>query len=753
MQTINLNGEWTLYYYAPGEAAATPAALAAGLPHVPATVPGNVELDLSRAGLLPEDLFFGTNLLLAEKYEAYGWWYVKEFQLPALASPCMLTLDGVDCFAAYYVNDIPVGTSANALVPVSLDVTNVVREGANTLAVHIKPITEAVQNNAYGTFLSRFSFNLNPESIYIRKPAHCFGWDIMPRAVSAGLWRDVRLEIGRSADFKELHLYTRYIRQGVAALRLCFDTDMPLLPGKVPAVLRVEGRCGAHSFSFEQNVHFKAGQVSIKVKDPMLWWPYGYGDANVYDVVVTLTRAADGAVFTRRFRFGIRTLLLERTQYTTKKNLFRFIVNGVHVMCRGSNWVPLDAYHSRDKERLAEAMALVSDLHCNMLRCWGGNVYECDEFYHECDARGIMVWQDFAMACHIYPQDEAFQNAIAEEAAAVVKRLRNHACIALWSGDNENDIVMAFNEGNPDDNVLTRKVLPEVIKNHDAYRSYLPSSPYLTGEQYESGAYEYIGEDHLWGPRDYFKSIFYMRSNAAFISEIGYHGCPSVESLKKYIDEENLNNINHPQWVLHSADQREDNRRINLLPRQIQQLFGSVPAGLDDFVMASQITQAEAKKFFIEHMRIGKPEKSGILWWNLLDGWPQISDAVVDYYFDKKLAYHYIKNSQAPFAIMVNEIEDWNRAAIASNDTLQAVSGCYSLRDGETGEVLLSGAFEIPPNENRTLGTVPAMYSTHALYLLEWETNLGKGRNHYVCGHPPLDFARYQKWLPLILEA
>jgi len=751
MKMQSLNGDWMLYYY-PNAASPvnTPDALNEAVAHVPAVVPGNAELDLSRAGVLPADLFHGTNLLQAEMYEDYHFWYVKEFEVEEDSDTYKLVFNGADCLAEYFLNGICIGSSENALVPVTLDAAAAIQKGKNKLAVHLKPISDVVQNSEYNTFLTRYTFGLNIESVYIRKPPHAFGWDIMPRAVTAGLWREVNLQIGASTDFKDLLLYVRRIEQTRAVLQLCIDTEMPFAAGKTPVAVCIEGVCGEHRFKVEQNLHFKAGQVSFAVDNPKLWWPYGYGEANLYDMTVTVSRG--GVVYaTRSFRFGIRTVELERTEYTDKKNIFRFIVNGVPVMCKGSNWVPLDVYHSRDMERMMPAIELMTDIGCNMIRCWGGNVYEPDVFYEECDARGIMVWQDFGMACHAYPQDDAFLKVIEDEAAAVVRRLRNHPCIVLWSGDNENDVGMVNYDGNPDENILTRKLLPEVIKRHDAKRPYLPSSPYVTGAQFEADAVEFAGEDHLWGPRDYFKSSFYKRSKAMFISEIGYHGCPSVESLKKYIDEENLSDIEHPQWVLHSADQRENTARINLLPKQVKQLFGAVPEGLEDFVLASQITQAEAKKFFIEHMRIQKPDASGILWWNLLDGWPQISDAVVDFYFDKKLAYHYIKTSQAPFALMVDEIEDWNQPIVAANDTLQTVSGCFTVKDGETNEVMLSGDFEAPPNANIILGGLPVMYSTHGLLILEWETNLGKGRNHFVCGHPPLDFARYAKWLPMIL--
>jgi len=760
MHTQCLNGEWTLYY---GPEGATPDNFGkvvtmgadyrkcqhGALAEVTAAVPGNVELDLCKAGLLPEDIYFGENILEAEKFEHHEWIYVRDFEAEKVCTPAQLVFEGVDCLAEYYLNGQLVGQSANALVPIVINVTGVLCEGKNTVAVRILSIRETVQNSEYNTFLASCGFGLNLESVYIRKPPHAFGWDIMPRAVTAGLWRGVSLQTGKRDDFKELAIHVG-LQKDKAVLKVCYDSDMPYQKGTNFAQMHIKGVCGDSCFEGTQNVHFKAGFATFEVKNPKLWWPYGYGEPNLYDITLTLT--VDGeTVATQKLRYGIRTVELERTEHVDKPNVFQFIINSVPVMVKGSNWVPLDAYHSRDKARLKPAIDLMSDIGCNMIRCWGGNVYECDEFYDLCDERGMMVWQDFTMACHPYPQDETFMKNLAAEAAVVVRRLRNHCCVALWSGDNENDMMMWNAWSNPDHNLLTRNVLPEVIKLHDANRPYLPSSPYVTGAQFKAGAYAFIGEDHLWGPRDYFKSGYYMRSLAAFTSEIGYHGMPSVESLRKYISEENLNNINHPEWVLHSADQKKNNARINLVPRQVKQLFGVVPEALEDLVLASQISQAEAKKFFIEHMRLGRPARAGILWWNLIDGWPQISDAVVDYYYDKKLAYDYIKVSQAPFAIMADELSDWYQPIVAGNDSMQTVTGTYTVCDGETGEQIVAGEFTAAPNSNTPLVRLSIMYSEHKLLIMEWDTNIGKGRNHYLCGLPPIDFARYKKWLPVIL--
>lgn len=515
------------------------------------------------------------------------------------------------------------------------------------------------------------------------------------------------------------------------------------------------GSCGDSSFSVRRTLlKGKAGRIFIPIQKPKVWWPYGYGEANVYDAVVRLYSCGE-LIHEESASFGLRTVKLDRADPISEHSgKFRFLINDVEIMCKGSNWVPLDAFHCRDAERYDEALALAKDIGCNILRCWGGNVYEDHKFFDFCDRNGIMVWQDFAMACRVYPENEKFLEQMREEATWVVRRFRNHPSIILWAGDNEIDqLISAF--ANPSINHITREIIPRVIEQNDLDRPYLPSSPYISNEMYNAGvrSQEYgspLVEDHLWGPRDYFKSDFYSNNKAHFISEIGYHGCPSYESIKKFITPEKLwPYTNNSEWILHSSDQFGDPSRVMLMEKQVRQLFGTVPTTPEDYILASQISQAEAKKYFIERMRIGRPDKTGIIWWNLLDGWPQMSDAVVDYYFEKKLAYGYIKRSQAPFSIIAGEINSWKIKIFACNDTLQIKSGHCVITDAETNEVLLDRNFTANKNTSTCIGEIPVYYSEHKVLLIRWDINGETAYNHYLCGYPPIDFAWYKK---LIME-
>ena len=180
-----------------------------------------------------------------------------------------------------------------------------------------------------------------------------------------------------------------------------------------------------------------------------------------------------------------------------------------------------------------------------------------------------------------------------------------------------------------------------------------------------------------------------------------------------------------------------------LMEKQVRQLFGEVPTDPEEYILASQISQAEAKKYFIERMRIRRPQKTGIIWWNLIDGWPQMSDAVVDYYYEKKLAYRYIKRSQAPFVIAADEISHWNMKFYACNDTLTEKKGTFRIIAVRSGDVLLEGEFTAPANTSTCIAELPVFYSQHRMTLIEWEIDGVRGFNHYLCGLPPFSMDTY----------
>ena len=774
---LDLCGDWLLYHFPEGT---LPISYPGDLSHaqlqpIRARVPGNVELDLQASGALV-DPFYAANIRQLRALEGHEWWYTRTFDMPQTASDLQwdIVLAGLDTLATIWVNGVEVGRAANMLIEHRFDVTAALHFGqSNQIAVRLKSATNHARQFHYeGIALSS---DHREEGLFIRKAPHVWGWDIMPRAVSAGIWRPLWLEPHLPNAIEQVYYWTSGISAEGAKLgvHMQFRTEATDLEG---FSMHFQGVGPDHSFEFEWPMEFIADRCEIPVPGAHLWWPKGYGEPYLYTVTAQLRRHGE-TLAERVDRIGIRRLEVQRSdeagpfwspgaaadgvvrtdQPSDPQHRFRFVVNNVPIMIKGANWVPLDAFHSRDAQRTDGALALFDDLGCNMVRCWGGNVYEDDHFFDLCDEKGLLVWQDFAFACGLYPQDDDFLAQVRVEAQSVAERVRNHSSLALWCGDNENDMMYAHDSLSPQSNRLSREVIPQVLQRFDPFRAYVPSSPYLPPAMTSKPEALYqCPEQHLWGPRGYFKSPFYTQHSAHFIGEIGYHGCPNVSSLRRFLSPASLWPWEgNDEWQVHSVYHWQHNAierdRITLMANQVRELFGRVPDDLKIFALASQITQAEAKKFFIESARLRKWRTSGILWWNVIDGWPQFSDAVVDYYFGKKLAYHYIRRAQRPVCIIIGEPGPGKHLpVVVSNDTQEQADGQYQVTDSETGTVVAEGAFSIPANQNWQVARLRTYAGEQKLYLITWTLDGVAYGNHYVAAGPPLSLERYQAWLPLI---
>lgn len=777
MTTLSIDGVWQLYYFPQGSLEVqNPNQLAqAGLSAIAAQVPGNVELDLQHAGRLSEPFFAG-NILELRRLENYEWWYQRKVMVPEefAGQSCELVFVGLDTFATVWINGARIGDSAKMLVEQVFDVTRELHPGEeNVFTVRLASAMEEARKITYD--MGQMSWEHRMEGMHIRKAPHMWGWDIMPRLVSAGIWRPVFIRTRPIYAIDQLYVWTKQANPDEATVSLRFQLRMPEADLEGMAV-HVHGVCQDHEFSYEWPVEFIADSFHIPIRQPRLWWPKGYGEANLYTLRVQL-RKNDRILAERSESIGIRKLLVERTEIAgqawaseplsassgrsdipiSPSSHFVISVNGVPIMVKGTNWVPLDALHSRDHARLNQVLTLVEDLGCNMIRCWGGNVYESEAFFDWCDSHGVLIWQDFAFACCIYPQSERFLEQVRQEVTKVVTRLRNHACLALWCGDNEIDMVYLSEGRDPQRNRLTREVIPQVLECHDPHRHYLPSSPYTPPAVTSlPDAWQRTPEQHLWGPRGYFKSSFYTHHSAHFIGEIGYHGCPNVSSLQRFLSKDHLWPWReNEEWQIHSVYHWNhtviERDRIQLMANQVRELFGMIPDDLETFALASQITQAEAKKFFIESIRLRKWSTSGILWWNLIDGWPQFSDAVVDYYFAKKLAYAYIRRVQQPVCVMIGEAGTGKYLSIVvGNDSQAEAKGSFRVWESDRGETILQDTFQVPANQNWQVGRIRTYARQQCLFLIEWEINQEKFGNHYLVGTPPFNLRGYINWLSAI---
>ena len=775
---------------------------------IPAVVPGNFELDMVRAGLL-DDPYWGSNITKLRELEDRHLFYRTSFDLPAMAKNelSVLKLEGIDTVFDLYINDEWVYGGENMFmsyeIPLNSDMP--LKPTGNELIVHIHPTMIEAQRNVIPPSAGMFPFGY--ASLYARKAPSSFGWDILCRAVSGGLWRPVYIETVKTPAIRETFLYTRAVNpdpadhtRGYAELNLYYAVDLggpnyyPFDCKKHPEELpndytiTVEGVCNDCTFSYTADLWHTCGNIFIPVHGAYLWYPKNAGQPWLYDVTVTLR--GDGVVVDEKtMKTGIRTVELDRTTFAGEKGQFRFLINHKPVFAMGSNWVPLDAFHSRDAERLPKALEMLDEAGCNIIRCWGGNVYEDHAFFDFCDAHGIMVWQDFAMGCAIYPVDEKMQDALREEVDHIVKKLRNHPSLCLWAGDNECDFAWWGWHGirrDPSENILTRKIIPDVLRLQDFTRPYLPSSPYLDEDAIEAMKHPEnivsmqgtadISEDHLWGPRDYFKGPYYRTAGCHFASETGYHGCPAPETLKTYIPEDELWPIfdkateedpfagdPKPSWFLHQTTMElkytgNFHYRIRLMTSQVQHMFTDTPRDLATYAKMSQISQAEAFKYFIERFRTAKWRRTGIIWWNLLDGWPQISDAVVNYDFTPKLAYHFIGRVQKPLHMAFADPENGVFTLMGINDTQKNVTFTYTVKDVtglpvdtdlNTVPAILSGEVTVPADAAAPAASLPVEgLADHFLYI-EWTANGEHGTSHFILEPEHLNFDTYMQALTL----
>lgn len=754
-----LNGKWKLYF-APTDEENIPSVNSldsAGYSMIEATVPGNVELDLMNAGLLPKDIFKGDNILKTEEFETFDWWYQREFIAPETISKeekATLNFKGVDCLAEYYLNGEKLGESDNMFIAHKFDVTDKLLLGKeNTLTVHISSVATTLDNGERELLNLDSEWGIPKLLVHLRKAPHMSGWDIMPRAISAGIWRDVELSIEKKYGFKYVHIEPDRKNGDSVKCRITYETHLPIKYRLADLKIKITAVCGDSRASGTFIRKGNSGSTYFDIPNCKLWWPKPLGEPNLYDFELELYTLSDELLCSTKTRTGIRFAKLRRTDIVCEDGCFEFIINDKKVLALGTNWVPMDPFHSRDKSRYARALELAEDIGCNIIRCWGGNVYEDHEFFDFCDRHGIMVWQDFSMACQYYPQTESFFKKISKEVEWVVTEYRKHPSIVLWSGDNEIDSMAVGIGRNPSKNRITREIIPAIINRLNPDRDYIPSSPYISEKAFAMGdnrqGSRFYSEDHLWGPRNYYKSDFYKNSGAYFVSEIGYHGMPSKASIEKFIDPDHIKPYFYdPQWILHSSDQFGRSYRNNFMPNQIKHLFGNEPEDLDDLIFASQVVQAEADKFFIEHTRARMERMGGMIWWNLIDGWPQFSDAVVDYYYDKKLAYDFIKRSQQPVIIMVDEMSAWGGLPVlCTNSRYKEVSGSFKITDLETDSVLMEKDFIAAPFSATNIGSLDLLYSQKGMVKIEWTLSDGTaGKNHYLYGTPAFDLNKYKEW-------
>lgn len=680
---MDLDAGWKLCDFAPGDG------LSAGA-HAPSyadndwleiSVPGDVHRTLIDAGRIP-DPFYGPNETECAWMESREWWYRVHFD--GAASRQRLTFHGLDTFATVYLNGTQVGEHHNMFRPAVMDVD--LMAGRNTLAVRFDPPLERIKDKTLS------AWGRNPERTAMRKAQFGYGWDWGPRLPTIGIWRPVELTpVTGSVTISGVHFYTLDVRDGRAAVGVRIDLERP---AEAPARIVLSTREGKTVAAADVHVAGDRATAYLSVDYPRLWWTHELGEPYLYRLSVTLGEQ------TCSQDVGIRTLTLDQSPDPNERGtrFFRFVLNGVPIFAKGADWVPCDAFVGAiSPGRYTRLLQQARDANMTMLRIWGGGLYEHDQFYAECDRLGILVWQDFMFACAMYPEDDPdFVAEVDAEARYQIRRLRSHACLALWCGNNENQwlherrywdqaALPAYGA------LYYDTILPRAVAELDGRTPYWPGTPY-GGSDHNSREQGNVHNWEVWHgnvPRRFGEQPLrdntpagvsyrrYAEDSGRFISEFGMHAAPVAETLWTVIPPEERY-LHSPMLDWHNKDNPK-NKGDNLLLATT-----GLPTDIEQYILYSQIAQAEGLKFGIEHFRRRKPHCSGTLVWQLNDCWPVLSWSVVDYYGVPKASYHYLRRVYAPvlasFKDVENGLELWltNDLAVEVSDTILLRMGTFS---------------------------------------------------------------------------
>jgi beta-mannosidase len=601
----------------------------------PASVPGCVHTDLLNNKLI-DDPFYRDNEKKLQWIGKTDWEYQTSFNIPPetyARENLELVLEGLDTYADVFLNNEPLLSTDNMFRIWRVDVKHLAKAGANILRIRFRsPINEVLP------IMERMDYELpagndqgEKTSPHTRKAPYQYGWDWGPRFVTSGIWRPVSLEAWDNARVADLHILPEVIRADVANLTAEVEVvaDANTEATIVLDNLRDQNVAAQRQISLTPGVNRVA--LSITISHPALWWPNGLGAHPLYSFQARLMIAGKLVDQTTR-RTGLRALELRQQRDDAGKS-FTFVINGVPVFAKGGNWIPADSFPSRiSKDKYRGLLESVRDTNMNMLRVWGGGIYESDDFYDLCDEMGILVWQDFMFGCSLYPGDEAFLENVRQEANDNVKRLRNHPSIVIWVGNNEIEsgwFHWGWKEKLParlweDYLKLFYGVLPEVCKSLDPSRSYWPSSPSSNLE--DDPESQKMGDLHYWQVWHAAAPFTdYEKQFPRFMSEYGFQSFPQLETVTTYTAPADRE-IKSPVMMAHQRHPRG-----NQLIREYMLREYPEPKDFESFLYVSQVLQAEGIKIGAEHLRRIMPHNMGSLFWQIDDCWPVASWSSIDY--------------------------------------------------------------------------------------------------------------------------
>ena len=629
-----------------------------------ADIPGCVHTDLIKHKLI-DDPFYRDNENNVQWIDKQDWEYWLHFDLPVDISKkqhIALVCDGLDTYASVKLNNKEIIEANNMFHPWIVNVKSLLKETGNQLYIKFRsPVNEILPKLENGTnklpAMNDLDVGTNP---YTRKAAYHYQWDWGPRLITSGIWQPIRLEGWDEIKITDLNIITKKLENEKAELEVAIS-----VLSEITDTAKIKLLEDRNHTSIIKKLDLKKGlnEVSYRfeINNPELWWPAGYGEQPLYNIQIEIETANDSASDSKRI--GLRTIELKRENDEWGES-FAFVVNNVPIFAKGANWIPSDNFTNRvTEEKYRYLLNSTVDANMNMLRIWGGGIYENEIFYDLCDEMGILVWQDFMFACAMYPANDDFLNSVRKEAVYQVRRLRNHPCIVLWCGNNE--IEAAWKEWGmkkkyPDffwDDYLKlfTELLYEVCQQEDPTRSYWSTSPGSAVGESENPGSGQLGDTHLWSVwhgKEPFE--FYHEQNSRFVSEYGFQSFPVLKSVEKFAEPEDYDIFS--QVMLN----HQKNSNGNALIKNYMEQYYLVPEKFENFLFLSQTLQAEGIKTGAEHFRRTMPQCMGSLYWQLNDCWPVASWASIDYYGDWKALHYYAKNFYAPILVSVKENDsDW----------------------------------------------------------------------------------------------
>ncbi len=641
-----------------------------------ATVPGCVHTDLL-ANKLIDDPFYRDNEKKQQWIGKTDWEYRSTFKVTQQLlnrENLELVFEGLDTYAQVFLNDQLILNADNMFRTWRVNAKQALKAGDNTLRILFRsPINEILPVMAKLKYQLPASNDQGEKtSPFTRKAPYHYGWDWGPRFVTSGVWRPVSLQAWDDARVNDVQIVVNKISPDAAQLTANVEIEASDSATATVVLDNVTNKAVAGKQEIKLNRGSNRVSFNFTVARPSLWWPNGLGAQPLY--TFRARALVNGKVTDERTtRTGLRTLELRRQRDNSGES-FMFVINGVPVFAKGGNWIPSDSFPTRiTPEKYRYMLESVRDSNMNMLRVWGGGIYEADQFYELADEMGILIWQDFMFACSMYPANQEFLDSVRAEAIDNVKRLRNHPSIVIWAGNNEVETAWrnwGWRQSLPssvwDDYVkIFHGVLQEVCDAYDPSRTYWPSSPH--GGLEDDPDSKRSGDVHYWEVWHAEKPFSeYEKQRTRFMSEYGFQSFPNIETVK-YYTLPNERDIESPIMLAHQRHPRG-----NQLIREYMLREYPKPKDFESFLYMSQVLQAEGIALGTEHLRRIMPHNMGALYWQINDCWPVASWSSIDYFGRWKALQYYARRFYNDLLISPT-VKDGNLQLYVVSDRVNAV--------------------------------------------------------------------------------